>query len=127
MRSVLSDYYRLPDHWDASDTVAPIGDAGFFRFGSKIVCYGNSESGVASSSARTRRFDALKSVRRTGSEIQLPFNISEVIENLRREHYVKQLSPEPKRIGNHPLARNAYYFWRHFLPTSFRRSLQRSY
>jgi hypothetical protein len=128
MGPVLSDYYRLLDHWGVSDSAhSPIGHTGFFRFGSKIVCYGNSESGVASDSAAARSFDALKSVRRTGTEICLPFNISEVIDNLRREHYVKQLKLESDRIGNYPSVRKAYYFCRHFLPTSLRRSLQRSY
>ena len=127
MGSVLSDYFRVPDHWEASEAAHPTGDAGFFRFGSEIVCYGNSESGVASDWGKARSFDALKGVRRTGEEVRLPFDISEVVENLRREHYVKQLAPERRRVGNHPLVRSAYYFCRHFLPTPLRRSLQRSY
>ena len=127
MRSVLSAYYRLPDQWGTSDHVNSVGQTGFFRFGSKIICYGNSESGVAPQSDNAQSFDALKSVHREGSEIHLPFDISEVIENLRREHYVKQLSPESKRIGHSRIIRNAYYFCRHLLPNPLRRALQRSY
>src|ERR1700722_2364221 len=128
MPSVLSDYYRLPDHWGPGDSVhSPIGDTGFFHFGSKIVCYGSSKSGIASDSASAQSFDALKSVRRPGAEIYLPCDISGVIDNLRREHYVKQLRLEPARIGNYPSVRKVYYFSRNFLPDLLRRSLQRSY
>ena len=73
-----------------------MGDSGFFQFGSKIVCYGISNSGVSHRASSAKAFDALKSVRRNGSEIYLPFNISRVIENLRFEHYVKQFAPPPR-------------------------------
>jgi hypothetical protein len=128
MRSVLSEYYRVPEEWETSaGAQTPVGNTGFFRFGSKIICYGSDESEVVSGSVRARSADALERNRHKGSEIYLPFNISQIIEFLRREHYVQQLAPEPRQIGNHPLTRKAYYFLRHFLPTSVRRYLQKSY
>jgi hypothetical protein len=128
MDSVLTDYYRLPIDWEAPpNQEVAVGNAGFFRFGSKVICYGSSASGVAPDSAHAKSFDALKSVRFNGSEIHLPFNISQVIENLRREHYVKQWGPRTNNIGSNPVIRKTYYFFRHFLPIPIRRHLQRSY
>ena len=128
MASVLTDYYRLPEDWitPAASEIAP-GDTGFFRFGSKIICYGSSASGVAPDSGRAKSFDALKDVRRNGSEIHLPFSISQVIDNLRKEHYVTQFGSQNKSLGNRQVVRNAYYYLRHFLPVPVRRHLQRSY
>jgi hypothetical protein len=128
MQSAIMDYYRLPMDWDvAPDEQLTLGDTGFFRFGSKIICYGRSESGVASELASASSFDASKNVRFNGSEIHLPFNISQVIDNLRREHYVEQWGPQTRNLSHHPVVRNIYYFLRHVLPVPVRRYLQRSY
>jgi hypothetical protein len=128
MGSALIDYFRLPVDWNlSSDQQLTLGDAGFFRFGSKIICYGRSEAGVTPDPSQAKSFDALKSVRLNGSEIHLPFNISQVIDNLRREHYVGQWGPHTRNLGNHPVIRKTYYFFRHFLPIPVRRHLQRSY
>ena len=128
MEHTLTSYYRLPEGWEqpvSSET--KVGEAGFFQFGSKIVCYGESESGVAAEPTDARAFDASKSVRRNGSTIHLPFNISQVIENLLFEHYVKQFSPVSKKLINHDFVREAYYAVRKLLPVVIRRYLQRSY
>src|ERR1700690_3863358 len=117
MEHVLTSYYRLPDGWEQpTASESEVGDTGFFQFGSKIVCYGASDSGVSSEAARAKSFDALKNVRRNGSNIYLPFNISRVIENLRFEHYVKQFAPPPETFLNHSAVRKAYYSVREILP-----------
>jgi hypothetical protein len=128
MEHVLTSYYRLPDGWEQpTASESEVGDTGFFQFGSKIVCYGASDSGVSSEASKAKSFDALKNVRRNGSNIYLPFNISRVIENLRFEHYVKQFAPSPKKLLNHIAVRKAYYSVREILPVEVRRYLQRSY
>ena len=128
MEQILTSYYRLPDGWEQpTPSETEVGDSGFFQFGSKIVCYGISNSGVSDRASSAKAFDALKSVRRNGSEIYLPFNISRVIENLRFEHYVKQFAPPPKNFLNHVFVRKAYYSVREILPVHVRRYLQRSY
>ena len=128
MEHILTDYYRLPEDWEPwVAPEPPAGETGFFKFGSKIVCYGRSELGVAANAEQAGSFDAAKGVRRTGSVIRLPFSIAQVVENLRREHYVKQWNPDQKKIVNHPVTRKAYYVVRDLLPVSMRRYLQRSY
>lgn len=128
MEHVLTSYYRLPEGWEqAMPSESEVGVTGFFQFGSKIVCYGASNTGVAKEATSAKSFDALKSVRRNGSDIQLPFNIARVIENLRLEHYVKQFASPPKKFVNHAVVRKAYYSVREALPVLVRRYLQRSY
>ena len=128
MEHTLTSYYRLPEGWEQpTPSESKVGETGFFQFGSKIVCYGESDSGVAAKATSAKEFDALKSVRRNGSAIQLPFNISRVIANLRLEHYVKEFAPAPNKLVNHAFVREAYYSVRELLPVLVRRYLQRSY
>lgn len=125
---VLTSYYRLPAGWEKeTSTRGKIGEAGFFQFGSQIVCFGESESGVAPKSSEAATFDAAKGVRKNGSDIRLPFNISNVIQNLRLEQYVKEINPNSHGILHHPFTRKAYYSIREMLPVKVRRYMQRSY
>jgi len=101
--------------------------AGFFRFGTDIVCYGECSSGVAADVQAAADFDALKAMTVSESGIRLPFDISSVIENLRRENYVKQLNHGQDRLAHNTLIRDAYYFMRELLPVWTRRYLQRAY
>ncbi len=128
MEHTLTSYYRLPEGWEQpTPSESKVGETGFFQFGSKIVCYGESDSGVAAKATSAKEFDALKGVRRNGSAIQLPFNISRVIANLRLEHYVKELAFPAKKLVDQAFVREAYYSVRELLPVLVRRYLQRSY
>jgi len=60
-------------------------------------------------------------------KVRLPFDPSEVIENLYREHYGQNLRPAREGIIGHELIRKSYYFVRGLLPVSVRRHLQRAY
>lgn len=106
---------------------AKLGEAGFFQFGSKIVCFGESEVGVAPRPTEAKTFDASNKVQRNGSTIYLRFDISQVIENLLFERYVNQFGPASKRFVNHTFVREAYYSIRKLLPVVIRRYLQRAY
>jgi hypothetical protein len=128
MSKILSDYYGTPLF---SPSVYPYtgrkDGAGFFRFGADLVCYGECSCGVASAIQGAADFDALKAVSVTGSELRLPFDISDVIENLRKERYVRGLKSGRKKFTQHALIRNSYYIVRELLPVWFRRHLQRAY
>jgi hypothetical protein len=126
MWNILSDYYKTPLD---SPVVCPNGnrklDAGFFRFGSYAVCYGECISGVAPDIAGVNNFSASGAV--GNGEIRLPFDISNVIDNLRKEHYVQQLSQKNGRLTHLDAVREAYYIIREGLPVWVRRYLQRAY
>ncbi|MGB6430521.1 MAG: glycosyltransferase [Candidatus Acidiferrales bacterium] len=125
---VLSDYYRVPERelgpvWAAE----PSGETGFFRFGPEVICFGQSASGVSSKVDNSDAYDALKSARRKDSEVYLPFDPAQIIENLRRERYVRRSRANQRRIVDHPLARKSYYYIRELLPVSIRKHLQKVY
>src|SRR6266568_5332211 len=128
MSKILSEYYRTPlDSPAVYPDRGPKNGAGFFRFGSEIVCYGECSRGVAADVQASVDFDASNATIVTDSEIRLPFNISDVIENLRKEHYVAQLNSGREKLIQHELVRNSYYFVRELLPVWIRRYLQRAY
>jgi glycosyltransferase involved in cell wall biosynthesis len=125
---VLGDYYRVPERelgpvWAAQ----PSGETGFFRFGPEAICYGQSASGVSSRVDNSGSYDALKSTRVKDSDLYLPFDPVQVVENLRRERYVKRPRTNHSRIVDHPVIRESYYAVRVLLPVSIRKRLQRVY
>jgi hypothetical protein len=124
----LSDYYRVPD-----GLLGPVvasessGDAGFFRFGPEAICYGPCISGVSKKIENSGLFDASKTTHVDGLEVHLPFDPTQVIENLRREKYIESLAPGRERFVTQEWLLKAYYFVRGVLPVSIRRRLQRAY
>jgi hypothetical protein len=84
----LSDYYRIPEsvlgRVLGADTS---GDTGYFRFGPEVICYGQSKSGVAAKVEDAGLYDAHKNIQMDGADIRLPFDLTRIVENLRRERY----------------------------------------
>lgn len=128
MIEALSDYYRIPEallgHVIAPETPS---NAGFFRFGPDAICYGACASGVSVRIDDAGFYDAAKSVQISGLNLQLPFDPGQVIDNLRREHYIEHLVPGRERFVTQEWLLKAYYFFRALLPVSIRRHLQRAY
>jgi len=126
----LLDYYRLPadSFGSLSPTIdSPSAQNGFFEFGDKNICYGRNRSGVSADVADAGKFDASKDVRADGNTIQLPFDFTEVIENLRRERYRRNMNGDRKSFSASKIVRKIYYLVREWLPVPFRRQLQRIY
>jgi hypothetical protein len=126
----LSDYYRIPQRSLACTATAPdgsSGDVGFFEFGAKNICYGRCLSGVSVDMAGSAQWDALRAVRRRGSTIQFPFNLTEVVENLRLEHYRREIISGIPSLAECEPVRELYYLLRDNLPVSVRHWLQRAY
>ena len=110
-----------------SATERPSGPTGFFRFGPMTTCYGQCTSGVSTSIDNAAQNDALKSAYLNGSEVHLPFDAGQIVENLRRERYVGHMGAKQVRIVDHSLVRKAYYTVRDLLPVSIRKHLQKVY
>lgn len=126
----LSDYYRLPADWFGDLSLAvesASGDLGFFQFGAKNICYGRNRSGVAADVAGSGQFDALQDFRCDGTTVYLPFDFTEVIENLRQERYRQKMILPRTRFAASAPARRLYYLFRDYLPDAVRRQLQRAY
>ena len=124
------EYYGIPEDSLGgisltSDSTS--GDIGFFQFGARNTCYGRCQSGAAADVAGAGQFDASKDVRRDGTTIQLPFDFTEVVQNLRLERYRQKRIREMEMFAASESVRKLYYFIRKCLPFSVRRELQRAY
>ena len=130
MIQTLLDYYRIPERtFDCLSLTADSAsqDIGFFRFGSKNVCYGRCQSGGSPTISDSGQFDALEHVRRDGTSVQLPFDFAELIENLRLERYRERMNPGIEMFAASEPIRKMYYFFRGCLPVPVRRQLQKTY
>jgi len=125
---VLSDYYRIPEGVLGGIVTADLtGDAGFFRFGPKLTCYGQCTSGTSTQIAKAGLHDASANVRFDERGVHLPFDPTQVIENLRCEKYMDGLVPKRERLVTREWMLTAYYFIRALLPASVRQLLQKTY
>jgi hypothetical protein len=82
------DRYRCPQ--DLIDVVSsePLSSsAGYFRFGQNGICYGRSRSAVLSPRPESLLHDVAGEVAVENAKLRLPFNLKEVIDNLRLERY----------------------------------------
>ncbi len=124
----LTDYYRLPELLLGRVLGAkPAGEAGYFRFGPNAICYGQSTSGVTTKIEDAGLYDALKNIRMDGADVHLPFDLTQLIENLRRERYVPTLTPGREKLVTREWMLKTYYFLRESFPDPLRRRMQRVY
>jgi hypothetical protein len=113
------DYFRCPSEF-ARFRVAPEAavSKGFFRFG-PAICFGDIATRSASSSPSKILLDALPATEPCLSgAICLPFDLDEVVNNLRLERYVA-------RPRSDLLLHAFYYLLRPALPPAMRQWLQR--
>ena len=130
MIHTISDYYRIPEN--SFGGISPVvrsttEEAGFFQFGPRNICYGRCQSGVAADVAGSGEFDASKHVRYEDGTIQFPFDFTEAVQNIRLERYRQKMTSGTEKIVVSEPVRKLYYSIRGFLPTSFRRRMQRAY
>jgi folate-dependent phosphoribosylglycinamide formyltransferase PurN len=132
-RSVVGDPNRaFLDHFRCPDDFASFGvngelskEEGFFRFGGDTICYGQL-AGTPSSLIAAPLPDASKEAKIEDGQILLPFNISQVTENLRNERYVLHAGRSLRTLMEESFIRNFYYFFRPILPIAVRKHLQRA-
>jgi hypothetical protein len=119
------DHYRFSDGLEPFTLRGPLSrDSGYFRFGPDVVCYGRSSSGAGARRATDELHDAQMDVVGAGATLELPFDPSEIIGNLRYERYDCP-SHVWRALPLTPALRRTYYSVRPLLPASARRRLQR--
>jgi hypothetical protein len=127
MNTALLDYYRCPDNFaDFKLNGQLSGDTGYFRFGQDTICYGQSASGFRAIRPDRVLYDSLKDVTTTGSNVLLSFDPTDVIFNLRLEHYATHYK-HPALDRWKRLLRNTYYFLRPLMHINLRRHVQRAH
>jgi hypothetical protein len=123
VKNALLEYYRCPDtngHFRISGELSE--DAGHFRWGQDVICYGRTASGFRANRVDADLYDISGDLSVEDSKAVLPFNADEVIENLRRERYSAHFR-EPGSVYNAAL-RHVYYALRPYLSVPIRKYLQ---
>ena len=120
----LKQYYRCPEQFAQFEPMeASSGDKGYFRLGEDIVCYGKYCGDQAQEISKHDQNDALRHAENESGTVRLPFDPSEVAENLLLELYVEA----PTKIRSISSLAGIYYRIRPFLPVGIRRNLQKIY
>lgn len=88
LSQAVNDRYRCPENFfDFVLNGQLSSDKGYFRFGPNTTCYGRSCSGVRGHQAESSLYDAFRDVLVDDAKLRLPFDPTEIIDNLRLERY----------------------------------------
>jgi hypothetical protein len=125
---VLLDYYKCPEEFGKLELNGQLSEEeGFFQFGAGTLCYGRCQAVRVASDPGGLLFDARDAVEIKQGVARLPFDLTEIVDNLRTERYtaVADVS-NSSRIFN-AVKHDIYYSLRPWMPVSVRRYLQRAY
>jgi hypothetical protein len=122
MSRYLADYYRCPERYIRLGLKGALSETkGYFRFGGGAVCYGRYCGRRVSDSADNNLHDALLDTTVATETTVLPFDLDELVENLRCELYAHDWHGEHFKST---LAR-LYYLVRPALPFVARNYLKK--
>ncbi len=122
MTDCLAQYYRCPNRYIRFLPKQCLStESGFFRFGEEAICYGRYCGHPPSEVSTGELHDATADIVIQDGTIYLPFDPSQVANNLRSELYVGEWR------GHKPMSALAkmYYFLRPALPVAVRKRLQK--
>jgi hypothetical protein len=122
----LLDYYKCPEDLGGFELTGELsGEEGFFQFGTGTVCYGRCSEGNPARNPAGPLFDASRAVELDEGVIRLPFDLTEVVNNLRRERYMINGETSRTLTTLKTVGHDIYYFFRPWMPVSVRKYLQR--
>jgi hypothetical protein len=123
MNDSFLEYFKCPEHYARFGLRGPLSaTTQYFHFGPDNVCYGRVSQPQNGSDAGMKR-DALQEVRIEGDNVSLPFDVEEVVDNLRLELYPSSARNERSILNSLVVA--AYYCVRPLLSVGIRKHLQR--
>lgn len=123
----LFEYFRCPKDLASLAVRSSLSsEAGFFQLDPGIICYGRLSEAVPSRDIRRLPRLSSDSVQVETGRVTLPFDISEVADNLRYERYMPDLHGPTRTVADKTRKR-LYYAIRPYLPVSVRRHLQRAH
>jgi hypothetical protein len=126
MDNALLGYFLCPEDFAEVEVYGRLSsDSGYFKFGQDI-CYGQCSGGLPSKHLVHGLYDASQAVRIEGKRLYLPFDLTQIVENLRSERYLPNSEQSLERITGETLSRSIYYLLRPILPIAVRKHLQRA-
>ena len=124
MNDSFLEYFKCPERYAQFGVSGPLSANGrYFHLGPESVCYGRLSQPLNGSDAGMMR-DALQEVKIDAGSVSLPFDFTEVVDNLRLELYPSSARNERSMLNS--LVTTAYYCVRPVMPVSIRKHLQRA-
>jgi hypothetical protein len=124
MNQSFVDYYRCPEEFArCSLDGQPSQDSGHFRFGPETICYGSISKGPVHHNPNGELHDSLNDAVAERGVVRLPFDLNQIVNNLRFERYYG--SSRRRSFLSGGLASSLYYLARPILGVSVRRHLQK--
>jgi hypothetical protein len=125
---VITERYRCPGQIVTTGLAGqPGAESGYFRFGNDVLCYGRPCSGHPVLHPDGAMPDLLGSAITEGGKLLLPFDLTQIVNNLRYERYSRPCNGGSLVAGWDALASKLYYAVRSLLPIAVRRHLQALY
>jgi hypothetical protein len=126
MNKVLLDYFRCQEDFADLGLRGNLSkESGFFRIDQGITGYGQCVGGPPSPKPADQVMDASRLARCEQGRVGLPFDLTQVVDNLRHERYVTDFRTSSDVITQSETVRRIYYWLRPALPVSLRKHLQR--
>ena len=126
MNKAVSDYFRCPEEFTRFGKSAAVSAKnGFFTFGENTICYGRSCADKVCAQVDGALPNLIKNVERCQSEVCLPFDLNEIVDNLRNERYPLNSNGLAGKITERALSRKVYYLLRPLLLVGIRKHLQK--
>ncbi len=127
MDKTLLDYFRCPEQFANLGVNTDLStETGFFRFGERITCYGQCTAGAHSGGVTQDLSDRSDGIGFEQGRLDLPFDFTEIVNNLRYERYVSDFRAPWDAVTGSDAAKRIYYSLRPFLPVRVRKHLQRA-
>src|SRR5271157_5223878 len=121
MNDSVVQYFRCAESSVRLKLRGPLSQSsGYFKFGVGTTCYGKCAGHSPSASPEGTLHDTLTDATIDGGTVCLPFDLKQVVDNLRYELY----SQEASSVADTMMAR-AYYLVRPLLSVSVRKHIQR--
>lgn len=122
----LLAYYKCPeDFCDIELSGEPSAEQGFFQFGPRTLCYGRCDVGKPVNHLVGPLFDVSAACETKQGVVRLPFDLDEVVDNLRRERYALEGTASARSHIFDAISHHTYYFLRPWLPVFVRKYIQR--
>jgi len=125
MNEYVTQYYRCPERYIRFDLAGQLSqENGYFRFGNDALCYGQLARATPPPILNGKLYDVISHIVTENGTTYLPFDVTQVVDNLRLEVYSKNslLSGSPFSS----ILNEIYYRARPLLPGGVRRSLQKA-
>lgn len=124
MKDCFTQHFRCPDRYAKFPVPSSLSiEQGYFCLGPDVICFGKLAGGGPQQNPANSLYDALRDVSVEDGVIELPFDLREIVENLRNEVYLDTNGE------NDPLSSwkaKIYYLIRPLLPVAVRKHLQRA-